>query len=58
MLKKAVYETGMVTDGWISIDPTDAEVIENVYKKNMKRPLAKKWLNLPSESYWSAMDSA
>jgi hypothetical protein len=36
MLKKAVYETGMVTDGWISIDPTDAEVIEKVYKKDIR----------------------
>ena len=36
MLKKPIYETGMVTDGWISIDPTDAEVIEKVYKKDIR----------------------
>ena len=35
MLRKAIYDHGLVTDGWISIDPSDAEVIEKVFKKNI-----------------------
>jgi hypothetical protein len=35
MLRKSIYDDGLVTDGWISIDPTDAGVIEKVFKKNI-----------------------
>jgi hypothetical protein len=35
MLRKSIYDDGLVTDGWISIDPSDAGVIENVFKKNI-----------------------
>jgi hypothetical protein len=36
MLKKAYAQNGMVSDGWISVDPADAELIEAVYKKNLR----------------------
>jgi len=36
MFKKTFYETGMVTDGWISIDPADAGIIEKVYQKDIR----------------------
>ena len=35
MLRKSIYNDGLVTDGWISIDPSDAGVIEKVFKKNI-----------------------
>ena len=35
MLRKSIYDDGLVTDGWISIDPSDAGVIEKVFKKNI-----------------------
>jgi hypothetical protein len=34
MLKKTYAGNGMVTDGWVSLDPTDIGLIEAVYKKN------------------------
>jgi hypothetical protein len=36
MPKKAYAENGMVTDGWISLDPADIGLIESVYKKNIR----------------------
>jgi hypothetical protein len=36
MLKKAYAERGMVTDGWISLDPADIGLIESVYKKTLR----------------------
>jgi len=36
MLRKIIGDRGgLVTDGWISIEPTDAGVIEKVFKKNI-----------------------
>ena len=36
MRRKATYDQGQVTDGWISIDPADAGIIERVYKKDIR----------------------
>src|SRR6266436_5569165 len=36
MLKKTYAGNGMVTDGWVSVDPADVEVIEAVYKKTIR----------------------
>jgi hypothetical protein len=36
MLKKVYAEGGMVTDGWISLDPADLGLFESVYKKNLR----------------------
>ena len=36
MPKKAYAGNGMVTDGWISLDPADIGLIESVYKKNIR----------------------
>jgi len=36
MPKKAYAENGMVTDGWISLDPADIGLIESVYKKTLR----------------------
>ena len=36
MLKKTYVERGMVTDGWISLDPADIGLIEAVYKKTLR----------------------
>jgi hypothetical protein len=36
VVKKVYAERGMVTDGWISVDPTDMGLIESVYKKNIR----------------------
>jgi hypothetical protein len=36
MLKKTCVERGMVTDGWVSLDPTDIGLAEGVYKKNLR----------------------
>ncbi len=36
MLKKVYAENGMVSDGWVSVDPADTELIEAVYKKNIR----------------------
>jgi hypothetical protein len=33
MLKRAYVERGMVTDGWVSLDPADIGLVEAVYKK-------------------------
>jgi hypothetical protein len=36
MLKKTCVERGMVTDGWVSLDPADIGLAEAVYKKNLR----------------------
>jgi hypothetical protein len=36
MLKKAYAENGMVTDGWISLDPADIGLVESIYKKSLR----------------------
>jgi hypothetical protein len=36
MLKKACAQRGMVTDGWVSLDPADMGLVEAVYKKNIR----------------------
>ena len=36
MLKKAHAENGMVTDGWISLDPADIGLVESIYKKSLR----------------------
>jgi hypothetical protein len=36
MLKKAYAENGMVTDGWIPLDPADIGLFESVYKKTIR----------------------
>ena len=36
MVRKAYSENGMVTDGWISVDPTDTELIEGVYRRTIR----------------------
>ena len=36
MLKKAYAERGMVTNGWVSLDPADIGLIEAVYKKTLR----------------------
>jgi hypothetical protein len=35
MVKKVCAERGMVTDGWVSLDPADIGLAEAVYKKNI-----------------------
>lgn len=36
MLKKAYAENGMVTDGWVSVDPTDTELVKAVYRRTIR----------------------
>jgi hypothetical protein len=36
MLRKVYAENGMVSDGWVSVDPADSELIEAVYKKTLR----------------------
>jgi hypothetical protein len=36
MLKKVCVGKGMVTGGWVSLDPADMGLIESVYKKNLR----------------------
>jgi hypothetical protein len=36
MVKKVCAERGMVTDGWVSLDPADIGLAEGVYKKNIR----------------------
>jgi hypothetical protein len=36
MPRKVIYEHGLVTDGWISFDPADTGVIEQVFKKDIR----------------------
>ena len=36
MVRKAYSENGLVTDGWVSVDPTDTELIEGVYRRTIR----------------------
>ena len=36
MLRRTIYGHGLVTDGWVSIDPADEAIIEGVYKKSIR----------------------
>jgi hypothetical protein len=36
MLRKAYAERGMVTDGWVSLDPAELGLVEAVYKKTLR----------------------
>jgi hypothetical protein len=36
MLKRAYVERGMITDGWVSLDPADIGLAEAVYKKQIR----------------------
>jgi hypothetical protein len=36
MLKKVCAQRGMVTNGWVSLDPADLGLAEGVYKKNLR----------------------
>jgi hypothetical protein len=36
MFKKAYAERGMVTDGWVSLDPAELGLVEAVYKKTLR----------------------
>jgi hypothetical protein len=36
MLRKFIFHHGLVTDGWVSIDPGDEAVLEGVYKRNIR----------------------
>jgi hypothetical protein len=36
MPRKTYTERGMVTDGWVPLDPADTGLIEAVYKKNLR----------------------
>jgi hypothetical protein len=36
MLRKFVFRAGLVTDGWLSLDPADLGFVEAVYKKNIR----------------------
>jgi hypothetical protein len=36
MPKKVWAERGTLTNGWVSLDPTDMDFIESVYKKNIR----------------------
>jgi hypothetical protein len=36
MLRKVYAERGMVTNGWVSLDPADMGIIEAVYKKTLR----------------------
>src|SRR5262245_2706823 len=36
MLRKFFFHPGLVTDGWVSIDPINEEIIQGVYKKSIR----------------------
>jgi hypothetical protein len=36
MLRKFIFHPSLVTDGWISIDPVNDEIIQGVYKKTIR----------------------
>jgi hypothetical protein len=35
-MRKFICRHGLVTDGWISVDPADAGVIEKLFKKDIR----------------------
>src|SRR4030095_12987925 len=36
MLRKFVFHHGLVTDGWVTIDPANEEIIQGVHKKSIR----------------------
>jgi hypothetical protein len=36
MLRKFIFHSGLATDGWVSIDPVNDEIIQGVYKKTIR----------------------
>jgi hypothetical protein len=36
MLRKFIFHPGLVTHGWVSIDPVNEEIIQGVYKKTLR----------------------
>jgi hypothetical protein len=36
MLRKFIFHYGLVTDGCLSMDPANEEIIQGVYKKNIR----------------------
>jgi hypothetical protein len=36
MPRKVYSESGMVTDGWLALDPADVGLIQGIYKKNIR----------------------
>jgi hypothetical protein len=36
MLRKFIFHPGLVTDGWVSTDPVNDEIIQGVYKKSLR----------------------
>jgi hypothetical protein len=36
MLRKFIFHHGLVTDGCLSMDPANEEIIQGVYKKNIR----------------------
>ena len=36
MLRKFIFHSGLATDGWISLDPADLGLVEEVYKKSIR----------------------
>ena len=36
MLRKFIFQPGLVTDGWVSIDPANDEIIQGVYKQSIR----------------------
>src|SRR5262245_42008978 len=36
MLRKFILHPDLVTDGWVSIDPINEEIIQGVYRKNLR----------------------
>src|SRR6266566_3638947 len=36
MLRKFIFHPSLVTDGWVSIDPVNDEIIQGVYKKTIR----------------------
>jgi len=36
MLRKFIFHRGLVTDGCVSVDPLDGEIIERLFKKDIR----------------------
>jgi hypothetical protein len=36
MLRKFIFHPGLVTDGWVSIDQVNGEIIRGLYKKSIR----------------------
>jgi len=37
MLRKVIYQHGLVTDGWVSLDPADTGVIQKLFKQDIRK---------------------